>query len=160
MHLTCNEYDNYVPQLSVKIIRDDGTEAEPNELGRIVCRLPMAPGTMLNLYRADDRFKKTYFEKFVGYYDTSDAGVIDEHGYVQVMAREDDVINVAGHRLSTAALEEAVLEHPEVVDCAVVGVPDQLKGHTPLAIYIRRAGTVLHLSRRELKISIILGIVS
>lgn len=129
-----------LPGFDVRILRDDGSEASRGELGRIVCKLPMAPGTMTTMFGADQRFRKNYFETFKGFYDTSDAGYIDEAGYVSVMARDDDVINVAGHRLSTAAMEEAVLSHEDIVDCAVVGVPDKLKGHTPLAIFIKKNG--------------------
>lgn len=79
---------------TVKILRDDGSQAEPGESGRIVCRLPLAPGTFITLYNADDRYQKTYFSKYPGYYDTMDAGMIDENGYVFITGREDDVINV------------------------------------------------------------------
>ena len=95
---------------------------------------------MSTLFKADERFKETYFSSFPGYYDTMDAGMKDEHGYIKVMARDDDVINVAGHRLSTSALEEVVLTHPGVGDAAVVGVKDALKGQLPLALVIPRPG--------------------
>ena len=86
----------------------------------------------------DERYLTQSF--FQGFYDTMDAGVRDEHGYIQVLARDDDVINVAGHRLSTSALEEAVMEHPDVADCAVVGMEDQLKGQVPLAFFVMMPG--------------------
>jgi len=93
---------------------------------------------MTTLYGADQRFVDTYFSTFPGYYDTMDAGVKDEHGYIKVLARDDDVINVAGHRLSTSAIEEVVLRHPLVIDCAVVGVSDKLKGQMPLGLVVTR----------------------
>ena len=120
----------------VRVLREDGSEAGVGELGRLACRLPLPPGVMNTLYRAPDRFKDTYFIKYPGYYDTMDAGVVDSQGYVGVRARDDDVINVAGHRLSTLALEEAMLVHPRVVDAAVVGIPDSLKGEVPLGLFV------------------------
>uniref|UniRef100_A0A0N7ZAC5 Acyl-CoA synthetase short-chain family member 3, mitochondrial n=1 Tax=Scylla olivacea TaxID=85551 RepID=A0A0N7ZAC5_SCYOL len=120
----------------VRVLREDGSEAGVGELGRLACRLPLPPGFMSTLYRSPDRFTDTYFTKFPGYYDTMDAGVVDAQGYVGVRARDDDVINVAGHRLSTLALEEAMLVHPRVVSAAVVGLPDQLKGEVPLGLFV------------------------
>jgi len=127
-----------VPGWDIKILRDDQTEAEPNELGRIVAKLPMPPGCMSTLFNADQRFIDTYFSSYPGYYDTMDAGVKDEHGYVKVLARDDDVINVAGHRLSTSAIEEVLLRHSNVIDAAVVGVSDKLKGQLPLGLVIAK----------------------
>jgi len=127
-----------VPGWDIKVIKEDQTEAGPNELGRIVAKLPMPPGCMSTLYQADDRFVDTYFSAYPGYYDTMDAGMKDEHGYIKVMARDDDVINVAGHRLSTSAIEEVLLRHPDVADAAVVGVADKLKGQVPLGLVIPR----------------------
>ncbi|XP_021942773.1 acyl-CoA synthetase short-chain family member 3, mitochondrial isoform X2 [Zootermopsis nevadensis] len=124
----------------VHVLRPDGTEADQNEMGCIVCKLPLPPGTMSTLYNAPERFLQVYFSKFPGFYDTMDAGFIDEHGYVYVMARDDDVINVAGHRLSTAALEDVVLSHPDVVDATVVGVPEPTKGEIPLCLFIMKDG--------------------
>ena len=103
-----------------------------------MAKLPMPPGCMSTLFRADQRFEDTYFTSFPGYYDTMDAWVKDEHGYVKVMSRDDDVINVAGHRLSTSAFEEVLLSHPGVGDAAVVGVSDQLKGQLPMGIVVPR----------------------
>merc|ERR1719147_428577 len=105
-------------------------------MGRIAAKLPMPPGCMSTLFKADERFLDTYFSKYPGYYDTMDAGVKDEHGYIKVLARDDDVINVAGHRLSTSAIEEVLMRHPLVVDCAVVGVADKLKGQLPLGLVV------------------------
>ena len=121
-------------------MQEDGSEAAPNEMGRIATKLPMPPGTMSTLFRADQRFKDTYFSTFPGFYDTMDAGVKDENGYIKVLARDDDVINVAGHRLSTSAIEEVILTHPGVGDAAVVGVADKLKGQLPLGLIVPRPG--------------------
>ncbi|XP_016952680.1 acyl-CoA synthetase short-chain family member 3, mitochondrial [Drosophila biarmipes] len=120
----------------VKILKPDGTEARTLELGRIALKLPLPPGNMATLYKNEDLFRKLYFQKFPGYYDTMDAGYKDERGYIFVTARDDDVINVAGHRLSTSSLEDAVLRHPDVVDVAVFGVPEATKGQVPLCLYI------------------------
>ncbi|XP_058806481.1 acyl-CoA synthetase short-chain family member 3, mitochondrial isoform X2 [Phymastichus coffea] len=125
-----------IPGYIVEVLKEDGSKAGANELGRIALRLPLPPGVLSTLYKADDRFKQIYFSKYPGYYDTMDAGYIDEHGYVYVTARDDDVINVAGHRLSTSALEDVVLGHPDVVDAAVVGVPEPTKGEIPLCLYV------------------------
>ena len=94
----------------VQILKENGEQAERNQLGRVVCKLPLPPGTLSTLYKAEDRFREAYFKTFPGYYDTCDAGIIDEEGYIHILARDDDVINVAGHRLSTSALEEVVLK--------------------------------------------------
>ena len=131
-----------VPGWDIRILREDRTEAAPGELGRIVAKLPMPPGCMSTLYKADQRFVETYFTEYPGYYDTMDAGIKDEDGYIKVVARDDDVINVAGHRLSTSAIEEVLLRHPGVVDAAVVGVADQLKGQVPLGLVVARQTAV------------------
>ncbi|XP_059468807.1 acyl-CoA synthetase short-chain family member 3, mitochondrial isoform X3 [Neocloeon triangulifer] len=131
------------PGFDVRVLREDGTEANRCELGRIACKLPLPPGVMSTLYEANGRFKTTYFSKYEGYYDTMDAGYIDNDGYVYVTARDDDIINVAGHRLSTNAIEDVVMTHPCVVDAAVVGVPDATKGHTPLCLYVMAPGNCL-----------------
>ncbi|XP_017113824.1 acyl-CoA synthetase short-chain family member 3, mitochondrial isoform X2 [Drosophila elegans] len=120
----------------VKVLKPDGSEAQISELGRIALKLPLPPGNMATLYKNEDLFRKLYFQKFPGYYDTMDAGYKDDRGYIFVTARDDDVINVAGHRLSTSSLEDAVLRHPDVVDVAVFGVPEATKGQVPLCLYI------------------------
>jgi hypothetical protein len=102
------------------------------------CRLP--PGTLPTLYQNDDRFVESYLEEFPGYYKTADAGYIDEDGYAYVMARTDDIINVAGHRLSTGAMEEVLADHPDVAECAVLGVEDKLKGQIPIGFLVLNAG--------------------
>jgi propionyl-CoA synthetase len=112
------------------------TECAPGELGNIVVKLPLPPANLSTLFRSDDLFKQTYFTKYPGYYDTMDAGFMTSQGDIAVMARSDDVINVAGHRLSTGALEEAILQHDDVAEAAVVGLPDKLKGHVPLGVCV------------------------
>ncbi|KAF3425189.1 hypothetical protein E2986_07287 [Frieseomelitta varia] len=127
-----------IPGYHIDILRENSSEAEAHELGRIAIKLPLPPGCLSTLYQNDDRFEEIYFSTYPGYYDTMDVGYKDEFGYVYVMARDDDVINVAGHRLSTSALEDVVLAHPDVVDAAVIGVPDPTKGEIPLCLYIMK----------------------
>ena len=103
-------------------------------------KLPLPPGTLPTLWNAEDRFKKSYLTTFPGYYETGDAGMKDEDGYLYIMARTDDVINVAGHRLSTGGMEEVLASHPDVAECAVIGVADQLKGQMPLGFLCLNAG--------------------
>ncbi|XP_011149016.1 acyl-CoA synthetase short-chain family member 3, mitochondrial isoform X2 [Harpegnathos saltator] len=127
-----------IPGYNIHVLREDGSIASQRELGRIAIKLPLPPGCISTLYRAFDRFKEVYFSRFPGYYDTMDAGYIDEMGHIYVTARDDDIINVAGHRISTAALEDIILAHDDVVDAAVVGVPDHTKGEVPLCLYVKR----------------------
>ncbi|XP_075712910.1 acyl-CoA synthetase short-chain family member 3, mitochondrial [Rhinoderma darwinii] len=129
-----------VPGYNVKVVDSHMQEVMPNTLGNIVVTLPLPPGAFSTLWKNEEMFKSLYFTKFPGYYDTMDAGYMDEDGYVYVLSRVDDVINVAGHRLSAGAIEESVLLHKAVVDCAVVGLEDPLKGHVPLAICVLRNG--------------------
>ncbi|XP_070847737.1 acyl-CoA synthetase short-chain family member 3, mitochondrial [Chaetodon trifascialis] len=129
-----------VPGYNVTVIDDDMQEVKPRTLGNIVVRLPLPPGAALSLWQNQDLFKELYFTKFPGYYDTMDAGFVDEEGFLYIMSRSDDVINVAGHRLSAGALEESVLQHPAVGDCAVVGLEDTLKGVVPLALCVLKHG--------------------
>jgi propionyl-CoA synthetase len=112
----------------------------PGEIGALVVKLPLPPGTLPTLYKADERFKEAYLEEFPGYYKTADAGYIDENGYAYVMSRTDDIINVAGHRLSTGAMEEVLADHPDVAECAVLGVEDSLKGQIPVGFLVLNAG--------------------
>lgn len=120
----------------VKAMLPDGSEAQPNQLGRLMVRLPLPPGNMSTLFQNDMLFEKLYFSRMPGYYDTMDAGFLDENGFVFVTARDDDVINVAGHRISTASLEDTVMRHPDVADAAVFGVPESTKGEVPLCLYV------------------------
>ncbi|XP_007440498.1 acyl-CoA synthetase short-chain family member 3, mitochondrial [Python bivittatus] len=129
-----------VPGYNVKILDDNKQPAKVKTLGNIVVKLPLPPGAFLGLWKNEELYKELYFQKFPGYYDTMDAGYMDEEGYLYVMSRVDDVINVAGHRISAGAIEEAVLSHMAVADCAVVGQEDSLKGHVPLALCVLRNG--------------------
>ena len=129
-----------VPGYDVRVISDNGGEAKRGEIGAIVVKLPLPPGTLPTLWQADKRYVDAYLADYPGYYKTGDAGFIDEDGYIYVMARIDDVINVAGHRLSTGAMEEVLSGHQDVAECAVIGVADQLKGQVPLGFLVLKAG--------------------
>ncbi len=129
-----------VPGYDVKILDDEGNELGPNQEGNIVVKLPLPPGTLATLWRNEERFLSSYMSAFPGYYETSDGGYIDEDGYVFVMGRIDDVINIAGHRLSTGAMEEVIATHPHVAECAVFGTDDSLKGQKPLGLVVLKAG--------------------
>ena len=121
-----------MPGYDVQILDEGGTPVGPNTLGAIAVKLPLPPGTLPTLWNAEARFRKSYLTTFPGYYETGDAGMIDADGYLYIMARTDDVINVAGHRLSTGAMEEVLAAHPDVAECAVIGVTDALKGQLPM----------------------------
>jgi propionyl-CoA synthetase len=116
------------------------TLAKPGEIGALVVKLPLPPGTLPTLWQNDQRYIESYLEEFPDYYKTADAGFIDEEGYAYVMTRTDDIINVAGHRLSTGAMEEVLSDHPDVAECAVLGVEDQLKGQVPVGFLVLKAG--------------------
>ncbi len=128
------------PGWQLAVLDDAGKKGPPGKIGALVARLPMPPGTLLTLYNADQRFLDSYLNRFPGYYQTADAGYIDADGYVYVMARTDDIINTAGHRLSTGAMEEVLAAHPDVAECAVIGVADALKGQVPLGFLVLNAG--------------------
>ena len=113
---------------------------KPGEVGALAAKLPLPPGTFPTLWNADERFRQAYLAEYPGYYKTGDAGFIDEDGYVSVMTRVDDVINVAGHRLSTGQIEEVLGSHNDVAECAVIGVADELKGQVPLGFLVLKAG--------------------
>ncbi|XP_014259510.1 acyl-CoA synthetase short-chain family member 3, mitochondrial [Cimex lectularius] len=130
------------PGYDVRIVRKDGTECAPDELGQIVIKLPLAPGAFSTLYKDTQRFLDIYFRSYPGFYDTKDVGYRDVNGYFYITARDDDVINVAGHRLSTSALEDVVLSHPDVADTAVIGVPESTKGDVPLCLYVLKNGSI------------------
>ncbi len=130
-----------MPGYDVQILDEGGQPVEPGELGAIAVKLPLPPGTLTTLWNAEARFRKSYLEQFPGFYETGDAGFVDEDGYLYIMARTDDVINVAGHRLSTGGMEEVLAAHPDVAECAVIGVTDQLKGQLPLGFLCTNAGT-------------------
>jgi propionyl-CoA synthetase len=129
-----------VPGWDLRVLDGDGNELPPGDTGALVVRLPMPPGSSPTLWNADERFREAYLSAFPGYYQTADAGYVDANGYVFVMARTDDIINVAGHRLSTGALEEVLASHPDVAECAVIGVADQLKGQLPVGFLVLKAG--------------------
>ena len=119
---------------------DNASPVEGETIGALAIRLPLPPGTFITLWQADERFERAYFTRFPGFYDTGDAGYIDANGYVYVMGRSDDVINVAGHRLSTGAMEEVLSAHPDVAECAVIGVADTLKGQLPVGLVVLADG--------------------
>jgi propionyl-CoA synthetase len=128
------------PGWDVRVMDRDGRELAAGETGALVVKLPMPPGSSPTLWEADARFIDAYLSAFPGYYQTGDAGYLDDAGYVFVMARTDDIINVAGHRLSTGAMEEVLAAHPDVAECAVIGVADELKGQVPVGFLVLKAG--------------------
>ncbi len=129
-----------VPGWDVKVMDETGNPAATNHIGALVAKLPLPPGSFPTLWNAEQRFRDTYLEEYPGYYKTADAGYIDDDGYVYVMARTDDAINVAGHRLTTGAIEEIIAGHADVAECAVVGVADDLKGQLPVGFLVLYAG--------------------
>lgn len=130
-----------MPGYDVQVLDEGGHPVTPNTLGAIAIKLPLPPGTLPGLWNAEDRFRKSYLQQFPGYYETGDAGMMDEDGYLYIMARTDDVINVAGHRLSTGGMEEVLAAHPDVAECAVIGVTDQLKGQLPMGFLCLNTGS-------------------
>ncbi len=128
------------PGYDLHVLDADGHEMKRGEIGALCVKLPLPPGSSPTLWNADERFVKAYLTEFPGYYHTADAGFIDDDGYVFVMTRTDDIINVAGHRLSTGAIEEVLASHPDVAECAVIGVADALKGQVPLGFLVLKAG--------------------
>ncbi len=129
-----------VPGYDVHVLDERGEQVEPGVEGAICLKLPLPPGTLPTLWRDDERYVSEYLSTFEGYYLTGDGGYLDEDGYLFVMGRTDDVLNVAGHRLSTGSLEAALAGHPAVAECAVIGVADQLKGQVPRALVVLKAG--------------------
>jgi len=129
----------------VRVVDDDGDELPrgtgEEQTGNLVIRLPLPPGCLKTLWYDDERFESSYMGRFPGYYETSDAGCIDTDGYLWIMSRTDDIINVAGHRLSTGGMEEVLAGHPDVAECAVIGVDDALKGESPVGLVVLNAGT-------------------
>ncbi|MGE0151425.1 MAG: propionyl-CoA synthetase [Reyranellaceae bacterium] len=128
------------PGWDLRVLDPEGHEVKRGEIGALVGKLPLPPGTFPTLWNAPERYVQAYFADYPGYYKTGDAGYIDEDGYVYVMTRVDDVINVAGHRLSTGAIEEVLAAHNDVAECAVVGAADELKGQVPLGFLVLKAG--------------------
>jgi propionyl-CoA synthetase len=129
-----------VPGYNVQVLKSDGSQAKPSEMGDVVIKLPLPPGTFPTLWKTDQRYKENYMDTYKGYYKTYDAGHIDEDGYVWIMSRTDDIINVAGHRLSTGSMEEILSENTSVAECAVLGIADNLKGQIPLGLIVLKAG--------------------
>jgi propionyl-CoA synthetase len=129
-----------VPGYDVHVLGDDGRDLEHGETGAIVIKLPLPPGCMPTQWRNDAGFEQSYLSRYPGYYETADAGFIDADGYLFVMARTDDIINVAGHRLSTGGMEEILASHPDVAECAVIGAADALKGQVPIGLAVLNAG--------------------
>ena len=129
-----------VPGYDVRILDDEGTEVGPDEIGSVVIKLPMPPGTLPTLWNNDTGYERSYLSRYGGYYLTGDAGFKDADGYLSIMSRIDDIINVAGHRLSTGAMEEVLADHPDVAECAVIGVADALKGQVPVGFVVLKAG--------------------
>lgn len=132
-----------VPGYQIAILDSDGTPQPAGTQGNIALGLPLPPGCLPTLWGDDDRFRYSYLNAFPGYYDTSDGGYIDEDGYLFVMGRMDDVINVAGHRLSTGEMEELIGHHPAVAECAVVGIADELKGEMPMGFVVLKEGQTI-----------------
>ena len=129
-----------MPGYDVQVLDEGGHPMKAGELGAIAVKLPLPPGTLPTLWNAEERYRKSYLTQFPGFYETGDAGMIDEDGYLYIMARTDDVINVAGHRLSTGGMEEVLAAHPDVAECAVIGVTDQLKGQMPVGFLCLNTG--------------------
>jgi propionyl-CoA synthetase len=129
-----------MPGYDVQIVDDGGKQVAAGTMGNIVVKLPLPPGCFPTLWQQDERFKESYLNEFPGFYKTADAGYKDEDGYVYVLGRTDDIINVAGHRLSTGGMEEVLSSHADVAECAVIGVADQLKGEVPVGFVVLKLG--------------------
>jgi propionyl-CoA synthetase len=129
-----------VPGYDVHVLSEDNQEMAPGQIGSIAIKLPMPPACLPTLWNNDDGFEKSYLAKHPGFYLTGDAGYRDEDGYLYIMSRVDDIINVAGHRLSTGAMEEVLSAHPDIAECAVVGVADEIKGEVPVGFVVTKAG--------------------
>ncbi|NJN99077.1 MAG: propionyl-CoA synthetase [Anaerolineales bacterium] len=129
-----------VPGYNIQILDEGGHESPPNKIGSIVIKLPLPPSCLPTLWNNDDGFVRSYLSAFSGYYTTADAGFKDDDGYLWIMSRTDDIINVAGHRLSTGGMEEVLASHPDVAECAVIGVADELKGEIPLGVVVLKSG--------------------
>ncbi|MFD1660078.1 propionyl-CoA synthetase [Streptomyces caeni] len=130
-----------VPGYDLQVLDEEGNQVAPGQDGAVAIRLPLPPGSLPTLWNDDERYVSSYLSQYPGYYVTGDGGYIDEDGYVFIMGRTDDVINVAGHRLSTGAMEAVIATHPSVAECAVIGVRDSLKGQVPRALAVLKAGS-------------------
>jgi len=129
-----------VPGYRVAVLDESGEPVAAGETGNIVIGLPLPPGTLPTLWQKDDRYRSSYLERYPGYYLTGDSGYCDSDGYLWIMSRIDDIINVAGHRLSTGQMEEVLASFPNVAECAVIGVEDSLKGQLPLGLVVMQSG--------------------
>jgi propionyl-CoA synthetase len=129
-----------MPGYDVRVVDEQSAELPAGKMGSIVIKLPLPPGCLPTLWQADERFKESYLTEFRGHYKTADAGFRDEDGYVYIMGRTDDIINVAGHRLSTGGMEEVLSAHKDVAECAVIGIADPVKGEVPCGFIVLKAG--------------------
>jgi propionyl-CoA synthetase len=129
-----------MPGYHIDIVDEQSKVLPASKIGSIVVKLPLPPGSLLTLWQQDERFKESYLSEFPGYYKTADAGFKDDDGYIHVMSRTDDIINVAGHRLSTGGMEEVLAAHQDVAECAVIGIADELKGEVPCGFIVLKAG--------------------
>jgi propionyl-CoA synthetase len=129
-----------MPGYEIHVLDEAGHEVEQGKLGALCVKLPLPPSCLPTLWQNDERFRESYLAAYPGYYQTADAGYVDDDGYVYVMARTDDIINVAGHRLSTGGMEEVLAGHPDVAECAVIGINDALKGQVPVGFVVLKAG--------------------
>jgi propionyl-CoA synthetase len=129
-----------MPGYDIHVLEESGHEAERGKLGAICIKLPLPPCCLPTLWQSNARFRESYLAAFPGYYQTADAGYMDADGYLYIMARTDDIINVAGHRLSTGGMEEVLASHPDVAECAVVGINDEIKGQIPIGFVVLKAG--------------------
>ena len=130
-----------MPGYNVQVLDEEGETCKPGETGNIVIHLPLPPSCLPTLWNDDERFKQSYLSQYPGYYITGDEGIKDEDGYIFVMGRVDDVINVAGHRLSTGEMEELIAGHPDIAECAVTGIDDELRGQVPVGFVVLKDGT-------------------
>ncbi len=138
-----------MPGYAVRVLDESGHTVGNGKMGSICIELPLPPGCFPTLWNAEERFRKAYLDDFPGYYRSGDAGFIDEDGYVFIMSRTDDIINVAGHRLSTGAMEEVLSSHPDVAECAVVGVADPMKGQVPAGFVVLKSGVTREIAEIE-----------
>jgi propionyl-CoA synthetase len=138
-----------LPGYEIHVVDEAGKQVGPNTTGAIVVKLPLPPGCLPTLWENEAGFRESYLTEFPGYYKTADAGFLDEDGYLYVMSRTDDIINVAGHRLSTGGMEEVLAEHPDVAECAVIGIADAMKGQVPVGFLVLNAGVVRSASEIE-----------
>jgi len=141
-----------VPGYQIAIFDDEGKSVAPNELGNIAVKLPLPPGALVTLYKSEKRYLESYLKKYPGYYLAGDAGYFDDDGYLFIMSRIDDVINVGGVRLSTGAMEEVIAEHQTVAECCVIGPEDKMKGQIPVALVVLKSGVLLETSIIEKEI--------